>query len=113
MTKKIDQLDNIKIECPCGGKTEKITAHWKGIPVRGWKCVKCGEEILHPLDADRAMTIAKAIENKEFYVKVRKVGKSLTVTVPSKLAKYAKLHEGSKASWGINSKNELVVEIVE
>ncbi len=113
MTKKIDQLDKIKIECSCGGKTKNIMTHWKGIPVRGWKCVKCGEEILHPLDADKAMAIAKAIENKEFSVKVRRVGKSLTMTVPSKLAKYAELHEGTIANWGINSKNELVVEIEE
>ena len=113
MTEKIDQLDNIKIECPCGGKTKKIKAKWKDIPVRGWKCIKCGEEILHPLDAEKAMVIAKAIENKELSVKVRRVGKSLIMTIPSKLAKYAELREGSKASWGINSKNELVVEIVD
>ena len=113
MTKKIDQLDNIKIECPCGGKTKNIKTHWKGIPVRGWKCVKCGEEILHPLDAENAMVLAKAIENKEFSVKVRRVGKSLIMTIPSKLAKYAELNEGAMANWGINSKKELVVEIVD
>lgn len=113
MVKEMDKLDKIKIECPCGGGTKKIKTQWKGIPVRAWKCMKCGEEILHPLDAERAMIIAKAIENKELYVKVRKVGKSLTMTIPSKLAKFAELHEGTIASWRINSKKELVVEIVD
>ena len=112
MRKKIDQLDNIKIQCPCGGETKKIKTHWKGIPVRGWKCVKCGEEILHPLDAEKAMEIAKAMEKKELSVKIRRVGKSLTMTIPSKLARYAGLEEGTIAKWGINSKKELVVEIV-
>ncbi|MBU4032488.1 MAG: hypothetical protein KKH41_04480 [Candidatus Thermoplasmatota archaeon] len=112
MPKKIDPMDKIKVQCPCGGATEKITTEWKGIPVRGWKCVKCGEEILHPLDAEKAMIIAMAIKNKELSVKIRKVGKSLTMTIPSKLVKYAELQEGTIANWGINSKKELVVEIV-
>ncbi|MCK5561883.1 MAG: hypothetical protein KAJ51_14885 [Thermoplasmata archaeon] len=113
MKNNIDDLDKIKITCSCGGKTKKITTAWKKIPVRAWKCNKCGEEILHPLDAEKAMIIAKAIENKEFSVKVRKVGKSLTMTIPNKLAKYMDLHEGIIANWGINSKNELVVQIGE
>ena len=112
MKKKRDQMDKIKVQCPCGGETKNIKTHWKGIPVRGWKCVKCGEEILHPLDAEKAMEIAKAIEKKELTVKIRRVGKSLTMTIPSKLALFAGLEEGTIANWGINSKKELVVEIV-
>ena len=113
MVKEIDKLDKMKIGCPCGGETKKVKIKWKGIPVRAWKCVECREEILHPLDAERAMVIAKAIENKELSVKVRKVGKSLTMTIPAKLAKFAELHEGTIANWSINSKKELVVEIVD
>ncbi len=113
METEIDKLDKVKIKCPCGGGTKKIKTKWKGIPVRAWKCNKCGEEILHPLDAENAMMIAKAIENKELSVKVRKVGKSLIMTVPNKLVKYAELHEGTIANWSINSKKELVVQIVE
>ncbi len=101
----------MKITCSCGGTTEKIKTTWKKIPVRAWKCTKCGEEILHPLDAEKAMMIAKAIENKEFSVKVRKVGKSLTMTIPNKLAKYMNLREGAIANWGLNSKKELVIQI--
>ena len=66
-------LDKIKITCPCGGKTKKITTTWKKIPVRAWKCVKCGEEILHPLDAENAMIMAKAIQNKEFSLIIRTI----------------------------------------
>ena len=111
MKTKIDDLDKIKISCPCGGKTKKIDTTWKNIPVRAWKCTKCSEEILHPLDAEKAMTIAKAIENKEFSVKVRKVGKSLTISIPHKLAKFIELNEGKTANWKINSKKELVINI--
>ena len=113
MEPELDKLDKTKIKCPCGGSTKKIVTKWRGIPVRAWKCVKCNEEILHPLDAEKAMMIAKAMENKEFSVKVRKVGRSLTMTIPYKLAKYAELHEGTIANWSINSKKELVVQIVE
>ena len=111
MSKKIDDLDKIKITCTCGGKTKKIQTTWKNIPVRAWKCVKCGEEILHPLDADKAMMIAKAIEKKEFSVKVRKVGKSFTISIPHKLAKFIKLREGEIANWSISSEKELIIHL--
>ncbi len=111
MRKKVDNLDKIQITCSCGGKTKKIKTTWKNIPIRAWKCIKCGEEIFHPLDADNAMKIAKAIENKEFSVKVRKVGKSFTISIPHKLAKFIKLHEGEIANWTINSEKELIVHL--
>ncbi len=109
--KKVDEFDKIKITCPCGGSTTKINTMWKGIPVRGWKCKKCGEKILHPLDAEKAMIIAKAIEKGELSVKIRKVGKSLTITIPHRLAEYFGLKEGEEADWKINSKDELTVKI--
>jgi len=113
MKENMDKLDGMKITCSCGGRTEKKITKWKGIPVRAWKCKKCGEEIIHPLDAERALIIAKAIKNKEFSVKVRRVGKSLTMTIPQKLAKFADLHEGTIANWNISSKSELIVRIEE
>ena len=112
MKNDIDKLDQMKIGCPCGGATKNIQTKWKGIPVRAWKCSKCGEEILHPLDAEKALTLAKAMKNKEFSVKIRKVGRSLTMTLPEKLAKYIDAHDGTIASWEINSKKELVVHIM-
>lgn len=42
---------------------ERITTKWKGIPVRGWRCKKCNEEIIHPLDAQKALEIEKARKN--------------------------------------------------
>lgn len=110
MKKDIDELDKIEIVCHCGGKTKRIETSWEGFPVRAWKCGRCGEEIFHPLDAQRALTIAKAIKNKEFEVKIRKVGKSLTMTIPRRLAEMFGLKEGKIAQWGVQS-DRFVIKI--
>jgi len=96
--------------CHCGGKTKKVQTTWKGFPVRAWKCERCNEEIFHPLDAQRALAIGKAIKNKEFDVKIRKVGKSLTMTIPRRLAEMFGLREGKIAQWGVQS-DKFVIRI--
>lgn len=104
-------LEKAEIKCHCGGATEKIMTQWKRFPVRAWKCEKCGEEILHPVDAQKALELAKAIKNGELSVKVRRVGKSLTMTIPKKLAELFNLHEGEVAQWNVKDKDKFLVQI--
>ncbi len=44
-------------------------------------------------------------------MKVRKVGKSFTISIPHKLAKFIKLREGEIANWTINSEKELIIDL--
>ena len=76
------EFENLKLKCECGGKMEKITTEWKGIEVRGWRCLKCHEEVINPLDAQKALEIEKARKENKLKVKLRKVGKSDVVTMP-------------------------------
>jgi len=106
-------IADLKIGCPCGGSTKKIETTWHGITVRAWKCKKCNEEIFHPLDAQKAMEIVKARENHALSVKVREVGKSLTITVPQSITELFNIHKGGVADWDVSSVNEnrFVVEM--
>ena len=76
-------FENLKLKCECGGSMEKIQTQWKGIEVRGWKCSKCKEEVINPMDAQKALEIEKARKENKLKVKLRKVGKRDVVPVPN------------------------------
>lgn len=95
------EFENLKLICECGGKMEKITTEWKGIEVRGWKCNKCKEEIINPVDAQKALEIERARKKNLLTVKLRKVGKSNVVTVPQPLIEAENLKAGQKLEWKI------------
>ena len=103
-------LEGLRITCACGGKTEKVTTKWKGIECRAWRCLRCGEEILNPVDAQRALELAK--EKEKLKVKIRKVGKSIILTVPSPIVKNFKLHEGEIATWVVKGPNKFLINLL-
>lgn len=98
------KFDDIKMKCGCNGNMEKITTEWRGIEVRGWKCKKCNEELIHPEDAQRALEIDRARRNNKLTVKLRKVGKSSVVTVPQTIMEAERLKIGQLLHWGIEGK---------
>ncbi len=97
------EFENLKLRCECGGKMEKIRTEWKGIEVRGWKCDKCGEEVLNPSDAQKALEMERARNKNLLTVKLRKVGKSNIVTVPQPIIEAENLKEGQKLEWKIEA----------
>ena len=80
---------------------EKQDTEWKGILVRGWKCKKCNEELINPVDAQKALEIEKARKNNKLKVKLRRVGKSDVVTVPIILKELENLQTGQEMEWSI------------
>jgi|SRR3989344_4967624 len=101
-------FENLKLKCECNGQMEKIQTTWKGIEVRGWKCKKCNEELIHPLDAQKALEIDKARKNNELTVKLRKVGKSNVVTIPQVLMEAEGLKAGQLLRWGLSGKKMIL-----
>jgi hypothetical protein len=97
------EFENLKIKCECSGKMEHIRTLWKGIEVRGWKCSKCHEEVLNPLDAQKALEMEKARKKNLLTVKLRKVGKSSVVTVPIFIMETENLRDGQKLEWKLEA----------
>ena len=98
------ELENLRMKCECGGKMERTSSTWKGIAVRAWKCKKCKEEIVHPVDAQKALEIDKARKKNKLKVKLRKVGKSYVVTVPPIIRNIQNLKRGQVLEWEIEDK---------
>ncbi len=97
-------FENLKLRCECNGDMKRITTIWKDIEVRGWRCSKCNEELIHPVDAQKALEIDRARRNNELTVKLRKVGKSNVVTVPKPIMETERLKTGQLLQWSINGK---------
>jgi hypothetical protein len=103
------EFEKLKLKCECGGNLEKIKTEWKGIEVRGWRCKKCSEEIINPIDAQKALEIEKARKENKLKVKLRRVGKSDVVTMPSVIKKIENLKSGQELEWGIEGKKLVLV----
>ena len=102
-------FENLKLKCECGGSMEKIKTVWKGIIVRGWECKKCKEEVINPMDAQKALEIEKARKENKLKVKLRKVGKSDVVTVPTVIKEIENLKTGQKLEWNIEGKKMVLI----
>lgn len=92
-------LERLKLTCECGGKMDRIRTTWRKIEVRGWKCRRCNEELIHPADAQKALEIERARKKHLLIVKLRRVGKSRVVTVPRPIIEAENLKEGQKLEW--------------
>ncbi len=92
-------FENLKLKCECGGKMLPIKTEWKGIPVRGWQCAKCKEEVVNPIDAQKAFEIEKARKKNRLKMKLRRVGKSTVITVPQAIMEVENLKDGQEMEW--------------
>src|SRR3989338_1399735 len=97
------EFENLKLKCECGGNMQKITTEWEGIEVRGWRCLKCHEEVINPADAQKALEIERARKKNLLTVKLRRVGKSNVVTIPQPIIEAENLKEGQKLEWKIEA----------
>lgn len=94
-------IEKLKLKCECGGNMEKMNTLWNHIEVRGWRCKKCGEELIHPLDAQKAIEIERARKDEKLKVKLRKVGKSSVVTIPNIIMEVESLKDGQQLEWSV------------
>lgn len=106
------RLGNLKLVCECGENALETQTIWKGIKVRAWKCRKCGEELIHPIDAQRALEIDRARKSKELTVKMRRVGKSSVITVPHVLKEIYHIKEGRKVEWDVEGEGKFSISVI-
>ncbi len=98
-----------KMKCvKCGGWAEETTLTVDGFRMRAWKCGACGEEYLHPEDAERALVLNKY--KKGIKVKVGTLGESTIVRIPKELASALGLRKGKEVE--IKSKDAKHIEVV-
>lgn len=97
------------LECyRCGVVTDPVMVIVKGYGVRGWRCPKCGEEMLHPQDAQLALRLAK---EEKIEARVSQLGRQTIIRVPALIRDYYGLDKLEKVTLRPRSSKELVLEV--
>ncbi len=68
----------------CNTKANKSYIKKDGFNLRAWKCAKCNDEWVHPLDLEEYNRF-KRMCKKTYSVKLRLVGNSYAVSIPREI----------------------------
>jgi ribosomal protein L37AE/L43A len=105
MKKDLEEGKPICIKCKKAMKAVQIKLG--KVNARAWRCSKCGEEILHPLDAEKALLMAKL--KKGIKLKVGILNKAPYVRFPKGFSKL--LRKGETVSLTAKAPGQFFIEI--
>lgn len=99
-----------ELTCICGKKAKPVDdLEYKGLLFKGWRC-ECGEAMIDPHYANAYLKYMKLKKKGKLKVKIRKVGNSLVLTIPSAVRELMDLKDGSEVRFEVTEKG-LVVEV--
>lgn len=88
-----------ELECSCGGTAKRVDdIEYKGFSLDGWRCEKCGEELVDPRQANLYLKYVKLKKEGKLKVKIRKIGNSFAISIPVVLRELLGLKEGNELS---------------
>ncbi|MEK6875725.1 MAG: hypothetical protein AABX30_03505 [Nanoarchaeota archaeon] len=88
----VDVFDNTILCNKCNAKMQKAKIVKNGFLLRAMVCPKCGEKLIHPLDAEKYNNFIN-LKHKEFRVKMRLVGNSYAVSIPKEIVSFMSQQE--------------------
>lgn len=93
----------------CGTWVAPTFLNINKIRVRGWRCPKCGMEILYEADAEPLLVLNKL--KRGVSAKLGKVGNSLVVRVPKEFVNFFNLEKGGKVLLKAQDKKKIAIEV--
>lgn len=94
----------------CDKLMKKSEVSLLGFKVRAWKC-SCGEELLHPEDAEGVFLFNK-LKGKKITARVGLSNKSFIIRIPKEVAETYKLHKGEKLDIVPESPSKILLETI-
>ena len=86
-----------ELKCSCGGAAKRVSnIEYKSLTFSGWRCSRCKEEMVDPHQANLYLKYSKLRKEGQLKVKVRKIGNSLAISIPSVLRELLSLKEGEE-----------------
>lgn len=95
----------------CSKIMKKTEVSLSGFRVRAWRC-SCGEELLHPADAERVFLFNK-LKDKKLKVSVGVSNRTFIIRIPKEVAETYKLQKGEKLEIFPESPKRFLIEIEE
>ena len=98
------------LKCICGKKAKRVNnLEYKGMLFKGWKC-ECGETLVDPYYANMYLKYMKLKKQGKATAKIRKVGNSVVLTIPTVIRDLLGFTDGKKVRFEL-VKNKLLVEV--
>jgi len=98
------------LKCICGKRAKRVNdLEYKGMLFKGWKC-ECGETLVDPFYANMYLKYLKMKKEGKTTVRIRKVGNSVVLTIPSVIRDLLGMTDGKEVKFEL-VKNKLLVGI--
>ena len=112
MNTKAARMEKGDLKCAdCGGLCRPARIRAGRTEVRGWRCQKCGYEMISPHDVERAYFMLKARQAEE--VVISKRGNSFMVTIPVAIAKALGIEGSTLAEVLLEENGRIAIRIKE
>ena len=107
--KRGKEKERKRLKCyKCGNLMKASTTKLCDFTVRSWRCHKCGEEVLHPEDAQKALFINK-MKKRGVKLKVGMLNKAPYIRFPKAFLDL--LQKGDQVEIKVISNNEMRIKI--
>ena len=93
----------------CGSIAPEARLRFQGQELDGWKCHKCGEQYLDPLQAGRILLLHK-LQKSKFTVTLGQIKSNLILRIPKEAQQAMGLHKGEKVKLSIPTQKKMEME---
>ncbi len=103
-------IEKGNVKCvECNGKCKPSKINIDNFEFQGWRCSKCGYEIISPKDIEKAYFLLKARKYEK--VKIAKRGHSYMITIPKTIVKALGIGKVATAEIFLKDKRTIIVEV--
>ncbi len=107
---KRKRLEDGDIKCPeCGKNCVPTKVEVAETKVRGWRCKKCGYELISPDEIEKAYLLIQARKHEK--VKISKRGNSYMITIPKAIADAINIEKKSFAEVFLEDEHTISVKV--
>jgi uncharacterized OB-fold protein len=110
MRAKVAVMEKGPLRCTeCGDLCQPARIRAGNAELRGWRCQKCGYEVISPRDVERAYNLLRAQEPAK--VRISKRGNSFMVTIPAAIARSLGIEKSTLAEILLESDGRIAIRV--
>jgi len=94
----------------CGGSLKPVKSRFQGFAIDAYRCVKCGEELFDPAQAERILEANKAMQ-RVYRVVLGQIQSNLIVRIPVQVSQTLNLKKGEEMELEIDGQKAICLKI--